>query len=242
MTSTSRILARALGVLSVAVLLAGCPASDVHVKRGGATPGIILVGDSLIYNMRTEGQAGGQGMADFLRDRMGRETFVSSAAGADWRQYGIEGHQDNNAFVFDYAQLFEAEWGAEGVVVIALATNDARLRTSGDISQAGHLQNVRSIVSQTQLHARCIVLVNVRARGVTGMSATAANQINANLATVAAERDYVYVADWNTLAAPHDATWFEPDNVHFTTAGEWAYADLIGDVLTVIDLVPACQM
>jgi hypothetical protein len=236
------VVVRSAGLLAVALLLVGCPASNVHVKDGGATPGIILVGDSLIYNIRNEGQAGGQGMADHLRDRTGRETFVSSAAGADWRQYGIAGHQDGNAFVFDYAQLFEADWGQEGVVVIALATNDARLRTSGDITQAGHLQNVRSIVSQTELHARCIVLVNVRERGVSGMSAAAADQINDNLETVAAERSHVYVADWNAHAAGHDAAWFVPDNVHFTDVGQLEYAAFIGDWMTIINLNPTCQM
>ncbi len=185
----------------------------------GGSPGIVLVGDSLID------YAGTQGVATHIRTVTGRATYINATSGASWVNYGWPGQQANGGYLMpDLADLFNPR-----LTIGALATNDAILLTNhSDVyNQQAQYNIMANTVQTTRQHSHCVMLVNVRRRNVTGtMTAAAALQVNNNMFLLAALSTRVYVADWDTFAAGQSGI-FLPNNVHMTEAGELIYAAFI---------------
>ncbi len=188
----------------------------------GTSPGILLVGDSLIDYV---GSGGSQPVSDHIKTVTGRSTFVNATPGASWMNYGWPGEQANGAALMqDFADLLNPR-----LSIGALATNDAILLTNHPTIYTPQIQYniMANTVNVTRQHSYCVMLVNVRRRNVTGtMTAAAALQVNNNMNQLAAASSRVFVANWDAFAAGQSGI-FLPNNVHMTEAGELVYAAFI---------------
>lgn len=190
----------------------------------GANPYLMMVGDSLTI----DGSYSVQAPANYFRGETGRSSFVSSAAGASWVTYGWPGQQaQGGSLIWDYAALLKPR-----ITIGALATNDARIMTQHPTkySQQQQYDTMANAVAQTRKHSSCVMLVNVRARSVTGMSAANATKVNNNMAWLAATYagGRVFVADWNAYSSSQPS-WFKANDVHLTLAGTLKYYEFISD-------------
>lgn len=183
----------------------------------------MLVGDSLTVDANYSVQ----GVANYFRSETGRASYVSAVPGGQWVTYGWPGQQNGNSLVWDYADFLNAR-----LTIGALATNDARIMTQSPSSYTQQQQYdvMANAVGTTRQHSSCVMLVNVRARSVTGMSAANATKVNNNMtwlsATYAGGR--VYVADWNSYSTGHN-DWFITNDVHMTPTGQLKYFEFISD-------------
>jgi hypothetical protein len=192
------------------------------VSSNGATPMVVLVGDSLIVG------PGVQPVADHFRAATGRTSYVSAAGGASFVTYAWPGQQAGNALVFDYANFFRP-----GVTVMALGTNDVRVMTQAPAHYNASSQKavMAHAVQQSKLYSTCILLVNVRSRSDVPQgqfSNTHVASVNSNMSQVAASYadGRVRVANWNSYSAGQ-SSWFLPADVHHTAAGQLYYVQLI---------------
>lgn len=200
------------------------PATSAQAE--GEDTHVLVVGDSLLvgdlYSVT--------GLADYVTSETRRSTYVTATPGGQWVTYGYPGQQNGAGLLWDYASFLEPR-----LTVVALGTNDARIMTAvPDLyGPAEHLELMRTSVARTLEHTRCVLLVKVREREVTGpfgMGLADAAAVNANIDVLASsdEQHRTFVADWNTHAALRD-DWFRPNDVHLTWAGQLGYASFIAD-------------
>jgi hypothetical protein len=221
-------------VLAVAGLVLASPAGAAQTdpwktfpgtgaNAPGPNPYVVMVGDSLTVDANYSVQ----GAANYFRAETGRASYVSGTPGASWVTYGWPGQQNNNPLVYDLADFLNAR-----ITIGALATNDARLMTQhpGSYSQQQQYNMMQSAVAKTRLHSSCVMLVNVRARSVSGMSAANASKVNDNMAWLAATHPggRVFVADWNAYSSSQPG-WFKTNDVHLTATGTLKYFEFISN-------------
>lgn len=219
----------AIGVAVVIGLATGTPAGAAQtspwqtypatgaVSSGGAANGVVLVGDSLIVFPTGPGT-----IANKIRTVTGYATYANAAAGAQWVTYGWPGEQNGNALMWDYADLFDVR-----LTIAALATNDALIISHHPTSYSQGIQYsiMENAVTLTRQHSDCVLLVNMRKRtGVPGLTYTSTQQVNDNMAWLAASfpGGGVHLADWHTHSLSH-GDWFISGDVHLTPAGTTAY-------------------
>ena len=201
------------------------PSEDQWVPAGA--PPILLVGDSLINSIGTNGHRG-EPVAQHLRTITGRGSYVSSAGGASWVTYVWPGQQSANALIGDYARYLGAR-----LTVGALGSNDERIMNSnpGSLNQQSQYAIMYEGVRSARETSACVLLVNTyTGSGSALFPASTMTKVNDNMAWLAAAfpGGHVWVADWNAKATGH-GDWFLPNDVHMTTAGQLQYAAFIGD-------------
>lgn len=234
--TSSRRSSRALGrllTLSVAVVLVSLAAAPAGAQSppwatypagqataSGSATQMVLVGDS---NIVIQGISDVAGFVKAVSG--GRTSTVNAAVGASWVTYAWPGEQNNNPYLWHLS----AYTGAR-MTIAALGTNDARVLTQypSSVYNAGAQYTIMNMaVTETRKYSRCVLLVNVKARNVTAMTAASAQVVNTNMANLAASfpGGRVFVADWNAHA---QNSWFIPNDVHMTAAGYLHYSAFIG--------------
>jgi hypothetical protein len=200
------------------------PATSAQAQ--GADPYLLFVGDSLtvgdLYSV--------QGLAEYLTAETQRSTYVTATPGGQWITYGYRGQQNGSGLLWEYTDFLDPR-----LTVVALGTNDARIMTAVPerYAQHQHYEVMRNALRRAREHTRCVLLVNVREREVTGpggMALADAVAVNDNIAWFAAtdEERRTFVADWDSHAALQ-TDWFQPNDVHLTWAGQVSYASFIAD-------------
>lgn len=220
-----------LAVLPLAAILATLAAAPAGAQThpfisypaaqavaNGSAPAMVLVGDSNIVIQNVADVAG------FVKAVSGgRTSVVNAAVGASWVTYTWPGQQNNNPYVWHLSAYTSAR-----MTIGALGTNDAIIMTNHPSYTAQTQYTIMDLaVTETRKYSRCVLLVNVKARNVTAMTAAAAQAVNTNMANLAANfpGGRVFVADWNAVA---QNSWFINNDVHMTAAGYLHYSAFIG--------------
>jgi hypothetical protein len=193
----------------------------------GSSPGVLVVGDSLVFNLDV------QAMANAIRFFRGTDSVVAAAGGASLAHF-------NKASLISSAglstiQQYEDFFGTVRITVVALGSNDARIIT-GERGQDGaytldELDGQAEIaVSSGLSHSQCVLLVNV-ANHWEVAAPDVVNHINATFQDLAATDPRVRTADWNSFSAPHPEWFLSPTDIHHSVAGKVAYRDFINNAI-----------
>src|SRR6185295_15396712 len=124
----------------------------------GSSPGVLVIGDSLTFNLDV------QQLANAIRFFRGSNAFVAAAGGASMAHFNKESliHDAGLSTIQQYEDFF----GSARITVIALGSNDARIIT-GERGQDGAYTTdefagqAQIAVSAALSHSQCAVLVNV---------------------------------------------------------------------------------
>ena len=231
---------RALAITAVLALLLSCIPTNPGDKpnwgiigagtatnASGATPGVVVIGDSLVL------LAGNQTLADMIRFWRGLSSVVVSAGGASWAHfnsptligpYGL-------GTIKNYADFFQPR-----IMVIALGSNDARLIHLETADPYGYRVNeykdqafwgTMAALAQSQ----CVVLINVANHWSAQTTSAIVAEVNAGLANLDAASDDIFTFDWNGFSAGHPEWFVDPTNIHHTPAGQAAYRDFINNAI-----------
>lgn len=195
--------------------------------------GIVVVGDDMLVN------GGVTSDADLIGDVNSLPVWISAANRASWVNYYHSGQQHGYATMSSYAALFQPR-----ITVGALAMNDARIRTQSPSSYSDLQQYLTTYaaVSDTRVHSDCVLLVNMPVRsGVAGVSVARAQEVNANLADIAATHPSgdVFLADWKTYSAGQ-STWFVAGSAQLTASGATSYALFVAGQVQGLKLNQGC--
>jgi lysophospholipase L1-like esterase len=188
----------------------GCPDLGYAAHRGRATRGehVTVVGDSLV-----------QGLGPRLADRLSDAGFVSFTIGASGYAYRHwNAGRAQRLDIGDYVARERADH-----VVLALGTNDARVLASrpGAVTAADVAAQVAHGAGQAVAASRgCVILVLPTTRGHPAEAAA----VRGLLTRLAAGSPRFAVADWGAWSAGHEGWFRGPRDVHFTAAGDVAYA------------------
>ena len=218
-----------LGVAGIAAGAAAMPASaripstptgawaayqGVIASNGtGAVPGVVIVGDSLV----AWGNAGA--FADTMRFITGRNTVVGASAGSSMSHWVTPSliQPLNMPLLQDLTNF-----AANGVAVIALGTNDARLMDAdANYKLADYAAALNKGIDGALVDAKCVVVVNTSSR-VGQANRVRRQSVNSTILSVNKRGGRVLVGDWDAYSAGR-ADWFSGDNVHHTAAGSEAY-------------------
>jgi GDSL-like Lipase/Acylhydrolase family len=198
---TARLLAAlALGgtVLVAPGRAAALPASYFDDPTPRPAGSMAIVGDSLAVGYWA-------GLDDAVR-QAGFGPFRMEARSARRSVVAIEGSTSG----IDAIRHIRNDGFDARVWVVALGTNDINLTANSPGEPDRTITTVLDEIGPGHL----VVWVNVHA----GRSAANAASFNARLATIAAQRGDMHVADWATLAAANP-DWIREDGVHNTARG-----------------------
>jgi hypothetical protein len=231
-------LTRKVAIAALVVLSLSCIPTNPGDKPGwgiigagtasnatGATPGVVVIGDSLVL------LAGNQTLADMIRFWRGLSSVVVSAGGASWAHfnkatligpYGL-------GTIQNYADFFHPR-----IMVIALGSNDARI-IGGEVNDPyGYRVNEYkdqafwgSIAALSQ--SQCLVLINVADHWSAATTSQIIAEVNVGLDNLDAASDRIFTFDWDAFSAPHPEWFGHPTDIHHTTAGQAAYRDFINN-------------
>jgi hypothetical protein len=200
----------------------------VGTNDTGSSPGVLVVGDSLVFGV------GVQTVANTIRFFGGTDAAVAAAGGASMAHF-------NKASLISAAglstiQQYEDLFGDIRVTVVALGSNDARIITGERGQMGGYtLDEFRGqaelAVSSGLSHSRCVVLVNVANHWLDAAAPDVIDEINAALDEVGAANPQVRTADWNSFSAPHPEWFASPTDIHHTDAGKQAYNAFLYDAV-----------
>jgi hypothetical protein len=193
----------------------------------GATPGVVVIGDSLIW------WAGTQTLADTIRFWRGLSTVVVGAAGASWAHfnsatligpYGL-------GTIQNYADFFHPR-----IMVIALGSNDARL-IGGEVNdpfgyRVNEYKDQAFWATVGALNsAECVVLINVADHWSAATTSAVIAEVNVGLDNLDAASNRIFTADWDAWSAPHPEWFTGPTDIHHSDAGKAAYRSFINDAV-----------
>jgi hypothetical protein len=193
----------------------------------GSSPGVLVVGDSLTFNLDV------QQLANAIRFFRGTDVVVAAAGGASMAHF-------NKASLIGDAglstiQQYEDFFGSVRITVIALGSNDARIIT-GERGQDG-AYTLDELAGQAQIavsaalsHSQCAILVNV-ANHWSIAAPDVVDQINATITEVASGDPRIRTSDWNAFSAPHPEWFASPTDIHHSDAGKIAYRDFINNAI-----------
>lgn len=229
-----------LALLGLAALLWSCIPTHPDDKPGwglfpgalgangsGSTPGVLVLGDSLVYN------ADVHTLANMIRFWRGTSAVVAAAGGASFAHFNkatLIG-PSGLATIQNYQDFFQPL----RITVLALGSNDARLITGEQSDPYGYrLAEYRDqafIAAGSALsRSNCLVLINV-ANHWSLAAPRIVNEINAGLAALDGANSRIRTADWNSFSAGHPEWFAHPDDIHHTEAGEAAYRDFINNAI-----------
>jgi hypothetical protein len=193
----------------------------------GSSPGVVVVGDSLVFNLDV------QTVANAIRFFRGTDSFVAAAGGASMAHF-------NKASLIGSAglstiQQYEDFFGSVRITVVALGSNDARIITGERGQSDGYTldefaQQAQIAVSSGLSHSQCVVLVNV-ANHWDVAAPDVVDQINSALGNLGSGDPRVRTVDWNSFSAPHPEWFASPTDIHHSEAGKTAYRDFINDAV-----------
>ena len=194
----------------------------------GSSPGVLVVGDSLVFGV------GVQTVANTLRFFGGTDAVVAAAGGASMAHFNKESLI--SAAGLSTIQQYENFLGDIRVTVVALGSNDARIITGERGQMDGYtLEEFRGqaelAVSSGLSHSRCVVLVNVANHWLDAAAPDVIDAINAVLGELGAGGPQVRTVDWNAFSAPHPEWFASPTDIHHTDAGKQAYNGFINDAV-----------
>lgn len=193
----------------------------------GSSPGVLVVGDSLVFNLDV------QAMANVVRFFRGTSSVVAAAGGASVAHF-------NKASLISSAglstiQQYEDFFGSVRITVIALGSNDARIIT-GERGQDGAYTldefdgQAELAVSSGLSHSQCVVLVNV-ANHWDVAAPDVVDHINTKLEELGTSDARVRTVDWNSLSANHPEWFISPTDIHHSDVGKTAYRDFLNDAV-----------
>jgi hypothetical protein len=231
---------RPLAIVAAVVFAVACIPTNPDDKPGwkilgagtatnptGATPGVVVIGDSLVL------LAGNQELADMIRFWRGLSSVVVSAGGASWAHFNkatLIGPSGLGT-IQNYADFFHPR-----IMVIALGSNDARL-IGGEVNDPfGYRVNeykdqAFSGTVAALSGSQCVVLINVADHWSAVTTSAIIAEVNVGLDNLDAASDRIFTFDWDAFSAPHPE-WFEhPADIHHTDAGKTAYRNFINDAI-----------
>jgi len=193
----------------------------------GGSPGIVVVGDSLVFGVDV------QTLANAIRFFRGTDSFVAAAGGASMAHFNKP--TLIGAAGLSTIQQYEDFFGTVRITVVALGSNDARIITGERGQSDGYTldefaQQAELAVSSGLSHSQCVVLVNV-ANHWDIAAPDIVDQINATLAELGTGDSRVRTADWNAFSAPHPEWFASPTDIHHSDAGKIAYRDFINNAV-----------
>lgn len=193
----------------------------------GSSPGVLVLGDSLVYN------ADVKTLANMIRFWRGTDAVVAAAGGASFAHFNSPAliAPSGLSTVAQYAAFF----GSIRVTVLALGSNDARIMAAEAGNQYGYNfqefgQQLSKAIQDARAHSQCVLLVGV-ARWPDAVPAQLLSDVNALMAWTASSDWRISFADWRSHSAGHPEWFVSPGNVHHTEAGEAAYRDYINNWL-----------
>lgn len=228
--------ARAAGATAVALLVTATPPATASVPSSptgawtlpfggafasnstGATPGMLVVGDSLVQF------GGAQAHADTMRWITGKSTVAAAAGGASYSHWIRDNLMQGTGLstLQGYVNFFKPR-----MTVIALGTNDARILNEDPNYTATDVENsIVMAVAAARTQSKCVMLINVHTQAnFAGKVPT----VNAKLSQVAARYtdNSVRVANWNGTI--NGQAWYDNDNVHHNTTGQEQYRSFIAN-------------
>lgn len=213
-------------LVAAALLAGGCiPADNTgawqiypgdiqpRTPAGGATPGLLVLGDSLIASAGPNNTSAALTFATTFREQTLLATTVAASGGTSfshWVTPSLITKAGLNT-VDNYVRFFKPR-----ITVLALGTNDARiLTTDKNYLQSDFEQSAGTAIMQSLAVSRCVVLTTVTTH--TGPLwqpfpfLAKANAVNAYLR--GRPRDRIFIADWEAASAGH-VDWFQPDQIH----------------------------
>jgi hypothetical protein len=193
----------------------------------GSSPGVLVVGDSLVFNLDV------QNLANAIRFFRGTDAVVAAAGGASMAHF-------NKASLIGAAglstiQQYEDFFATVRITVVALGSNDARIITGERGTADGYTldeftQQAEVAVSSGLSHSQCVIVVNM-ANHWELAAPDIVDQLNATLGSVAAGDPRVRRADWNAFSAPHPEFFASPGDIHHSDVGKAAYRDFINNAV-----------
>lgn len=193
----------------------------------GSSPGVLVVGDSLVFGVEV------QTLANQLRLFGGTDSVVAAAGGASTAHFNKESliGASGLSTIQQYANFF----GDLRVTVVALGSNDARIITGELGTMDGYtIEEYRGqaelAVSSALSHSRCVVLVNVANHWELAAPAVV-DDINAILGELGTGDPRVQLADWNAHSAPHPEWFAAPNDIHHSAQGKLAYLAFLNEAV-----------
>lgn len=196
--------ARALVPVVALVALASACLPAFRGPAGG--PKAVLFGDSLLFTTDFNGKL------DPAFDARGWQRSVVSGIGV-----AVSDHR---------ALIDEAPGVSPQAVVLAHGTTEANRAVGAGINAGASMAKSRSdLVGAVDALAAvpCVIIVNVNQHGGTPAFDDQAAAYNLAILVLDVQRANVRALDWNGASIGH-ADWFADDGVHFTAAGDAAYA------------------
>ena len=198
---------RATRALVPVVALVALASACLPAFRGPASgPKAVLFGDSLLFTADYNGQV------DPAFDARGWQRSVVSGIGVS-----VSDHR---------ALIDEAPGVSPQAVVLAHGTTEANRAVGAGINAGASMAKSRSdLVGAVDALAAvpCVIIVNVNQHGGTPAFNDQAAAYNLAILVLDVQRANVRALDWNGASIGH-ADWFADDGVHFTAAGDAAYA------------------
>jgi lysophospholipase L1-like esterase len=193
----------------------------------GSSPGVLVVGDSLVFGV------GVQTVANTIRFFGGTSSVVAAAGGASTAHFNKEGliGASGLSTIQQYVNFF----GDLRVTVVALGSNDARIITGELGTMDGYtIDEFRGqaelAVSSALSRSRCVVLINV-ANHWEIAAPQVVDDINAILGELGTGNPKVRTADWNAFSAPHPEWFAAPNDIHHSDEGKDAYNGFITEAI-----------
>jgi hypothetical protein len=196
-------------------------------NASGSTPGVVVLGDSLVFNANV------QTLADMIRFWRGTSSVVAAAGGASWAHFNkatLIGPSGLGT-IQNYADFFHPR-----IIVIALGSNDARIIT-GEVSDP-YGYRVNEYKDQAfwgtvgALNSSgCVALINVADHWSESASSQVIAEVNQGLTNLDNASERIFTFDWNGFSAPHPEWFVSPTNIHHTPAGQAAYRDFINNAI-----------
>lgn len=198
---------RAARALVPAVALVALASACLPAFRGPAGgPKAVLFGDSLLFTSDYNGKI------DPAFDAKGWQRSVVSGIGV-----AVSDHR---------ALIGEAPNVSPKAVVLAHGTTEANRAVGAGINGGAAMAKSRSdLVGAVDALAAvpCVIIVNVNQHGGAPAFNDQAAAYNLAILVLDVQRANVRALDWNGLSIGHP-DWFADDGVHFTAAGDTAYA------------------
>ncbi len=189
----------------------------------GSTPGILVVGDSLVAEIDT------QVVANAIRFFQGTSAVVVAAGGASVAHFNKESLIQ--AATLSTIQQYENFFGTVRITVVALGSNDARLITqergqTGGYTVAELAHQIDVAIASGLSHSTCVVLINVANHWDIAAPAIV-DEVNDVIGCAAIGKARVRAADWNSFSASHPEWFLSPTDIHHSDAGKTIYRDFI---------------
>ena len=204
-------------------------------NTGGATPGALVFGDSLIHGLV-------QQVSDEIVDVSGLSAVAYGSGGASLAHFA------KASLLSQYPALLSVEEGVAffqpRVTVLALITNDVRLlHAEQNVGGGYRLVDFEWALASTIGHAtadgRCVVLVNMSEQVLPAVLPFA-EDANAAMQAAADANPRAFLFDWEAHSANHPEWFIGGGNIHHTPEGEDAYVSFIATGVAVVHVFGGC--